>query len=58
MITCAITEMGVIGMASSISRLYKQSANLENGTEYLRKAKTELFNLCQRIKESTNDDDA
>ena len=46
MITCAITEMGVIGMASSISRLYKQSANLENSTEYLRKAKTELFNLC------------
>ena len=57
MITCAITEIGVIGMASSISRLYKQSANFENGTEYLRKAKTELFNLCQRIKESTNNDD-
>ena len=46
MITCAITKNSVIGMATSISRLYKQSASSENGTEYLRKAKTELFNLC------------
>ena len=56
MITCAITKNSVIGLATSISRLYKQSASSENGTEYLRKAKTELFNLCQRIKESANDD--
>ena len=56
MITCAITKNSVIGMATSISRLYKQSASSENSTEDLRKAKTELFNLCQRIKESANDD--
>ena len=56
MITCAITKNSVIGLAIKISNYYKYSASSEDGAKYLRKAKTELFNLCQRIKESANDD--
>ena len=46
MITCAITKNSVIGLAIKISNDYKDSASSEDGAKYLRKAKTELFNLC------------